>query len=45
MKYTLKMSLMLMNLHSYEAKFIQELLRKGEKKLAQSFIFTFRDIE
>jgi len=29
-------------LHSYEAEFDQELLRKGEKKLAQSFNYTFR---
>jgi len=28
-------------LHSYEAEFVQELLRKGEKKLAQSFNYTF----
>jgi len=32
-------------LHSYEAEFIQELLRKGEKKLAQSFNYTFRYID
>jgi len=32
-------------LHSYEAEFIQELLRKGEKKLAQSFKYTFRYID
>jgi len=29
-------------LHSYEAEFVQEILRKGEKKLAQSFNYTFR---
>jgi len=28
-------------LHSYEARFVQELLRKGEKKIAQSFNYTF----
>jgi len=32
-------------LHSYEADFLQELLRKGEKKLAQSFNYTFRYID
>jgi len=32
-------------LHSYEAEFVQELLRKGEKKLAQSFNYTFRYID
>jgi len=32
-------------LHSYEAKFVQELLRKGKKKLAQSFNYTFRYID
>jgi len=32
-------------LHSYEAEFIQELLRKGEKKLAQAFNYTFRYID
>jgi len=32
-------------LHSYEADFVQELLRKGEKKLAQSFNYTFRYID
>jgi len=32
-------------LHSYEAEFVQELLRKGEKKLAQSFKYTFRYID
>jgi len=31
-------------LHSYEAEFVQELLRKGEKTLAQSFSYTFRYI-
>jgi len=32
-------------LHSYEVElFVQELLRKGEKKLAQSFNYTFRCI-
>jgi len=30
--------------HSYEAKYVQELFRKGEKKLAQSFYYTFRYI-
>jgi len=30
--------------HSYDAKFVQELLRKGEKKLAQLFNYTFRYI-
>jgi len=29
-------------LHSYEAEFVQELLREGEKKLAQSLNYTFR---
>ena len=28
--------------YSYEADFIQGLLKKDEKKLARSFIFTFR---
>jgi len=32
-------------LHSYEAEFVQELLRKGEKKLAQSFNYMFRYID
>jgi hypothetical protein len=32
-------------LHSYEADFIQELLKKNEKKLARSFNFTFRYID
>jgi len=32
-------------LHSYEVEFVQELLRKGEKKLAQSFNYTFRYID
>jgi len=32
-------------LHSYEAEFVQELLRKGEKKLAPSFNYTFRYID
>jgi len=32
-------------LHSYEAEFVQELLRKGEKNLAQSFNYTFRYID
>jgi len=32
-------------LHSYEADIVQELLRKGEKKLAQSFNYTFRYID
>jgi hypothetical protein len=32
-------------LYSYEADFIQELLKKNEKKLARSFNFTFRYIE
>jgi len=32
-------------LHSYEAEFVQELLRKGEEKLAQSFNYTFRYID
>jgi len=31
--------------HSYQAEFVQELLRKGETKLAQSFNFTFRYID
>jgi hypothetical protein len=32
-------------LHSYEADFMQELLKKNEKKLARSFNFTFRYID
>jgi len=32
-------------LHSYEAEFVQERLRKGEKKLAQFFNYTFRYID
>jgi len=32
-------------LHSYEAEFVKELLRKGEKKLAQFFNCTFRYID
>jgi len=32
-------------LHSYEAGFVQELLRKGEKKLAEFFDYTFRYID
>jgi len=32
-------------LHSYEAEFVQGLLRKGEKKLAQFFNDTFRYID
>jgi len=32
-------------LHSYEAEFVQELLRKGERKLSQSFNYTFCYIE
>jgi hypothetical protein len=32
-------------LYSYEADFIQELLQKNEKKLTQSFNFTFRYID
>jgi len=32
-------------LHSYEVEFVQELLRKGERKLAQSFNYTFRYID
>jgi len=32
-------------LHSYEDEFVQELLRKGEKKLAQSFNYKFRYID
>jgi hypothetical protein len=32
-------------LYSYEADFIQELLRKNEKKLARSFNFMFRYID
>jgi len=32
-------------LHSYEAEFVQELFRKGEKKLAQSINFMFRYID
>ena len=31
--------------YSYEADFIQGLLKKNEKKLAQSFNFTFRYID
>jgi len=30
---------------TYLAEFVQELLRKGEKKLAQSFNYTFRYID
>jgi hypothetical protein len=32
-------------LHSHEADFIQELLKKNEKKLARSFNFTLRNTE
>ena len=32
-------------LYSYETEFIQGLVQKGEKKLAQSFNFTFRYID
>jgi len=32
-------------LYSYEADFIQGLLKKSEKKLARSFNFTFRYID
>jgi hypothetical protein len=32
-------------LYSYEADFIQELLKENEMKLAQSFNFTFRYID
>jgi len=32
-------------LHSYEADFVKQLLRKGVKKLAQSFNYTFRYID
>ena len=32
-------------LYSYEANFIQELLKKNEKKLSRSFNFTFRYID
>jgi hypothetical protein len=32
-------------LYSHEADFIQELLRKNEKKLVRSFNFTFRYID
>ena len=32
-------------LYSYEADFIQGLVQKGEKKLAQSFNLTFRYID
>jgi len=32
-------------LYSYEAEFIQELLKKNEKKLARYFNFTFRYID
>jgi hypothetical protein len=32
-------------LYSYEAEFIQGLLKKNEKKLARSFNFTFRYID
>jgi len=31
--------------YSYKAEFVQEILRKGEKKLAQSFNYTFRYID
>jgi len=36
-----------LSLHSYEADFVQELLHKGENKLAQSFNYTrtFRYID
>jgi hypothetical protein len=34
-----------MFLYSYEANFIQGLLKKNEKKLARSFNFTFRYID
>ena len=34
-----------MFLYSYEADFIQGLLKKSEKKLARSFNFTFRYID
>ena len=34
-----------LDLYSYEADFIQELLKKNEKKLARSFNFTFRYID
>jgi hypothetical protein len=32
-------------LYSYDGDFIQELLKKNEKKLARSFVFTFRYID
>jgi hypothetical protein len=32
-------------LYSYEADFIQRLLKENEKKLAQSFNYTFRYID
>jgi len=32
-------------LHSYEAMFVQDLLRKGGRKLRQSFNYTFRYID
>jgi len=32
-------------LHSYGAEFVQDLLRKGEKKLAQSFNYTYSYID
>jgi len=32
-------------LYSYEAEFVQELQRKGEKKLALSFNYTFRYVD
>ena len=32
-------------LYSYEAEFLQNLLKKQDKKLAQSFNFTFRYID
>jgi hypothetical protein len=32
-------------LYSYEADFIQGLLKKNEKKLARSFNFTFRYLD
>jgi hypothetical protein len=35
----------LLFLYSYDAYFIQRLLKKNEKKLAQSFNFTFRYID
>ena len=38
-------TVLLLFLYSYDAYFIQRLLKKNEKKLAQSFNFTFRYID